>query len=222
MNKEQKGFKVTDKNDTKEIPVELKENMLKVVPEESSESNQFESGEIKAIKASERTRSHLNSPGATNRTFGTMEEMVSSANSIYTNVNVEEHEKDKKNGFDINDIESIKAFRAGYTPVGNSVLIKVIKEEQKIGNIIIPPGSGDSIKAVVVVPGLYVNNLKVGDIITFKLAQGGKVQLPPMVDNTIKGIKFKEVSYEAILGVFIERETIIDRIAEENIKLKAN
>lgn len=180
--------------------------------------------DIKTIKASERTRAHLNSPGAIHRTFESEEDMVKSAISTYDTKKSEEHEADKAKGFDFEDIDSVKNFKTGYTPVGNTVLVKIIYEEKKEGMIFLPSGSGDSIKAVVVVPGLFVNNLKPGDVVSIKKGMrtpNSKPEaiLPPMEEHLIKGIKFKELSYDMISGAYIERDELINRISQENAKL---
>jgi hypothetical protein len=209
---------LNEKGEKIEAPSELVKN-------QDGKEQGLDLAEVKTIKASERTRAHLNSPGAIHRTFGSEEEMVESAMSTYNTEKDKEHEADKEKGFDFSSIESVTNFKVGYTPAGNSVLVKVISEERKSGLIFLPSGSGDTIKAVVVVPGLYVNNLKPGDVISFKKAPpatpNGKPQniLPPMQELTLRDIKFKDVSYEAIAGIFLEREEIIARVAEENKKL---
>jgi len=200
---------------------------IKVTDERATSGITDEDIKIKTIKASERTRTHLNSPGTTNRTFDSMEAMVENAESKYKKSFIDEMEKDKEKGFDINDINSINAFEFDYCPLQYTVVVKFIREEQKVGSIIIPDSSSLTFKGVVIEPGLMVNNLKRGDIVTFKptLVDPKKQLFNPIPDNMeiiIKGIVFKEVSYESIAGVYLKREKLIERIAEENKKLKTD
>lgn len=143
------------------------------------------------------------------------DDMVSKAEKKYRKANLEEAELDKTKGFDIESIESIRAFDVGYTPMGNTVLIKIIREEHKIGLIIIPDGTALGVKAVVVVPGLYVNNLLLGDIVMLKGESPSK-PIPPHIDRKFKDVNFWEVPFEAIAGAFVSREKLITRIGAEN------
>lgn len=133
----------------------------------------------------------------------------------------EEVEADKLKGFDIDSLESIQNFEIAYTPVGNSLLVKYVLEELKIGSIWLPDKSNTNLKAIVVVPGIYVNNLLLGDVITIKGSMDPRNPVPPGVDRVFRGVTFTEISYEAVAGVFKTRKEVIDRIARENKILKA-
>lgn len=132
----------------------------------------------------------------------------------------EEVEADKLKGFDIDNFESIKNFEIAYTPVGNTVLVKYVLEELKIGSIWLPDKSNTNLKAIVVVPGIYVNNLLLGDVITIRGSTTSN-PYPPSMERIFRGVTFQEISYEAVAGVFKTRNEIIERIANENKKLKA-
>lgn len=133
----------------------------------------------------------------------------------------EEVEADKLKGFDIDSLESIQNFEITYTPVGNSLLVKYVLEELKIGSIWLPDKSNTNLKAIVVVPGIYVNNLLLGDVITIKGSMDPRNPIPPGVDRVFRGVTFTEISYEAVAGVFKTRKEVIERIARENRILKA-
>lgn len=177
---------------------------------------------VESIKASQRTRSHLNNAGTIGRTFGSMDELLEKAEEIYGSAGkamVKEHEKDKENGFDINDVESIKNFNIDYTPLGNSVVVKFIREDLKLGEIIVPDTSNHGRKAVIMVAGLYVDTLKRGDIVRLRpmapQRPGAKInqdELPPSVDIIFNNVKFSEISYEAVAGVFLSREVVNGRL----------
>lgn len=173
---------------------------------------------IESIKASNRTRSHLLND---TKRFESMSELEKSAENIHGKEIVLQdaiHIKDKENGFDINDIDSVTNFDAGYTPLGNSLLIKVIKEEQKIGSVLVPDSSNLSKKAVVVVPGLLVTSLKAGDIVSIKPAERGSIQT---IDRILKGVKFDEIDYHAIAGIFKSSKEMKERIKADYIEFKS-
>lgn len=199
-----------------------KELEIKVTDDRASTGTTDEDIKIKSIKASERTRSHLNSPGAKQRTFGSVEEMVKSAEETFNRDNSVEVALDAENGFDINDPKSVIAFDCGYTPLGYTVLVKIIKEEAKsaTGLVLLPDHSTIGYKAVVVETGLLVNNLEKGDIVVFKPMkdnQGRIVRdLPGFIDMTLKKIKFQEVPYEALAGIYMSKKVLLSRIAEYN------
>lgn len=195
--KKEPSFKITDKDDTKM--------------------------EITKIRASDRTRHHLNSPGSIAPVFSSNEDLVKHAEEKYASKNAEEVEEDKKKGFDINNPKSVMDFPIPYTPVGNSIIYKQIVEAEQIGSILIPTGmlGAESMKAIVMVAGLYVNNLKRGDIITFKPIRESEhskalPKLPPSADRIFNGVKFKEASMETVAGVYQSREIVMQRIADEN------
>ena len=181
---------------------------------------------IKTMKASERTRTHLNSPATINRTFDSDEAMLKSAEEIYGKAIDEreiEYEKEKALGFDINDIESVMRYPVNFTPLGNTVLVKFIYEKENKGKIILPSAIQDTMgrKAIVIVPGLFVDSLRKGDLILFrpmenryKAGTPDYNALPPAADKMFGGIKFHEISFEAVAGVFISREEIIKRLAK--------
>lgn len=154
---------------------------------------------------------------ATNLTrFSSEQEMIDSAEDKYATRNREMMEADKAKGFDINDMKSIEDFNIGYTPLGNSVLVKVINEEHKIGTIIIPDNSNLNLKVVICVAGLFVNSLLPGDVVTIKPIQGASNPMPPHIDRIFKGVTFKEIDYSVVAGVFKTRKEIMARIAEDN------
>lgn len=132
----------------------------------------------------------------------------------------EEVEADRLKGFDIDSLESIRNFEIAYTPVGNTVLVKYVLEELKIGSVWIPDKSNTNLKAIVVVPGIYVNNLLLGDVVTIRGSTTSN-PYPPSMERIFRGVTFQEISYEAVAGVFKTRNEIIERIANESKKLKA-
>lgn len=126
-------------------------------------------------------------------------------------------EEDKEKGFDINDIESIKAFAKAveYTPLFNTVVVKQIREEQKVGSLILPDSSATGKKAVVIIPGMYVSQLQAGDIVT--LQGDGRIQY---FNRVFKGVSFWELNVDSIGGVFKSREVIMQRLKDENKNLR--
>jgi hypothetical protein len=179
---------------------------------ESDEDKSFP-GEIPSIKASNRTRAHLIAPGNTQRTFNSMTELEESANSIYAKADDAQkavYEKDKAAGLDINDKESIANYKVGYTPLGNTLLIKVIKQDMEYGSLLLTDLSNKNTKGVVIVPGLWVTTLKRGDVITLKATQSGNIQ---SIERTINGITFNEIDYEVAAGIFMEEEELRKRNA---------
>lgn len=125
-----------------------------------------------------------------------------------------EIQEDKENGLDISDIESIRGFDLGYVPLGNSVLLKEIRQDQEIRGIVIPDMSNEVSKAVVIETGTLIEGLRKGDVVTIKPSTSG--DRIPSIERTIKGIKFKEYSYLALAGVFVPKVVYMERIKEEN------
>lgn len=176
---------------------------------------------VKSIKASERTRAHLIAPGNNQRQFETMEQLEESAKQIYAHAIdkfKQEYEKEKELGFDFNDPESVNKFQINYTPLGNTVLVKFIREEQKIGSIFVLDGTNSAKKALVMVPGLYVDSLKRGDIISIKSGRdsAGRIvdTFPDSPIRIFNGVSFSEIPLEYVAGVFISREEIMNRLKE--------
>lgn len=173
-------------------------------------------------KASNRTRSHLNSPGSIQREFKTKDQMEESANKLVEKHVAEltaESVKDKQNGFDINDIMSIMNFETGYTPIGSTLIVKEIKEEHKIGDLLILDKSATMQKAVVITPGLQVTLLKKGDIVAFKAMK--KEEAPLATNRVFNKVKFLEIDYIIVGGVFESLEVMQQRLAEDYKKYKS-
>lgn len=128
---------------------------------------------------------------------------------------VQEANADKEKGFDINSLESIIKFANAleYTPMYNTVLIKAIKQEEKIGNIIIPDMSNKGHKGVVIVPGMFVTMLKAGDIVNLQSRQSQTLRY---FNRIFKEINFWEVDADDICGVFQFRSTIQKRVEQAN------
>lgn len=91
------------------------------------------------------------------------------------------------------------------------------------GKIILPSSIQDTVgrKAIVIVPGLFVDSLRKGDLILFrpmenryKAGTPDYNALPPAADKMFGGIKFHEISYESIAGVFVGRDEIMKRITK--------
>ena len=119
----------------------------------------------------------------------------------------EEVDKDAKNGFNINDVDSVNSFETDFTPMENEVLVKFIIEEYKIGSIFVPTGSDlNAKKAIIVETGLHVSYLQKGDIVVLR---GGKIQATNFM---IKGIKFNIIDAGVILGVFSKKQDILSRL----------
>lgn len=168
---------------------------------------------IKSIKESDRKRTKE----VTHRKFNSIEDMADNIYAKSQDAIEKEVETDKEKGFDINDINSILNFKVGYTPVGNTVLIKTIKGEEKVGNIIIPDNSTRGTKAVVIVPGMLVTMLRKGDIILYKATLEGSVA---SVERIFNGVKFHEIDYYAIAGVMKDIDEMNERVKDmwENYK----
>jgi hypothetical protein len=128
--------------------------------------------------------------------------------------------KDKEKGFDIDDIESIRNFDLGFTPSGNTVLIKRISVEEKYGNIIIPDMSSTETKGVIVETGIYVGTVEKGDIVSLHTkGEGGQsINLSKVIhERILKGITFYECSYDLISGIFKNKQKVLQTI-KDNIK----
>lgn len=124
------------------------------------------------------------------------------------------HENNKAKGLDINDPASIEAFESGYTPLGNTILVLEIHKEQKVGLIIMPDMLADGKQCVAITPGLLVNNVYKGDILSFKRDEASK--WPPYEVRVLKGIELHEYSYHAFGGVFITSKEMKNRIATQD------
>lgn len=121
-----------------------------------------------------------------------------------------EREEDKAKGLDVTSSESIEKFDLGYTPLGSVVLVKEMTEEQTINGIIIPDMAKDVVRAIVIETGYLVTTIKKGDIVTIKPAPQGQTG-GYSLDREIKGIKFKEHSYQNIAGVFLSKKKLMAR-----------
>lgn len=162
-------------------------------------------------KASERSRSHLNSAATINRTFDTMKDLEKSAENIITRhltAIEKEKEKDKNNGFDIDDINSVRSFDLNYTPLSNKVILKLIKKEKKIGELDIIDRSNTIIQSeyYVITSSLMNDSIEKGDIV---LLDGGNVTA---LKRIFKGVEFYEVDFYSIAGVYQPYEIIYKRV----------
>jgi hypothetical protein len=167
---------------------------------------------LKSIKASERSRAHLNSKGNINRTFPDMATLEKQGESIYAKEQdkiKEEYENDVKAGFDVKDINSILAFEPGYTPVGNSLLLKNIHKEQRKDQLFLPPGVGENPQGIVIVAGLYATIFRKGDIVSFNATMGGQI---PTVKRKLNNVEFVEVDATYISGIHKPEAEIRERV----------
>lgn len=197
------GNKITAEQVAENLTIPVGEGIIELANKEAVQG-------IQSIKASDRTRSkNLNS----DRNFVSQTDMELQAEKLYAghaNKLKKEQEEDVVNGLDINDIESIKNFNICYTPLGNSVVIKQLHEEEQIGKIIIPAGLDiTDRKYIVMVPGLLVNMLNRGDIITMKGTPSGKLDV---IDRKFNGVKFIEVDFYAIAGIYKSEQDMQKRV----------
>ncbi len=163
-------------------------------------------------------RKALHSGQGSTKPFKDMDDLEKMASNIYATAVDDiskEYEADKKAGLDINDLESIKNYKLGYTPIGETLIVKYIKEEQKVGSLILPDSTSDSKKAIIITPGLYISTLFKGDIVILK-GQSKANPYPYEAKRTFNGITFNEIPVEAVAGVFHEREDIIQKIKDAN------
>jgi len=165
-------------------------------------------------------RKALHSKQGAIKPFKDEEDMIKTAETAFEGASktlIELADKERELGFDIKDAKSIKNFKVGYTPFGTLLLVKIIYEEQKIGNILVPDNTALGRKAIVIVPGSYVTDLKKGDVVQLRPTSRGQYggidhnALPPHVERVFNGIKFHEITMESILGVYIDREEYIQR-----------
>jgi hypothetical protein len=130
----------------------------------------------------------------------------------------EEYEKEKSLGFDYRDSVSVDNFNIDYTPVGDTIIVKFIIEVPKEGEIITPKKYEDR-KAVVLVPGLLITTLEKGDIISMKPSDRNN-PLPPTVDREFNGIKFQEISYYSVAGIYRNRKDVMERVNRNDVNLR--
>jgi len=181
----------------------------------SSEANETLTDEIKRTKASDRTRSK----NLTNhhRNFDSMASLEEQASKIYASHKHKvqlEYEKDLEAGFDILDVESVKTFskeKVKYTPTGNTVLVKELPEQDKIGNLIVPDGASIEKKGIIIVAGLYAQVYQPGDVIAIKPSERGGIQA---IKRVIEGVTFYEIDAHVISGIYEFIEVIKKRNAE--------
>lgn len=211
--------------------IETSKGLLDLAETDGVKSTFSTEDTIKAIKASDRTRSK--NLTAHHRDYSNISktDMEKQGEKLYAghfNKVKQEQEKDKSNGFDVTDPENIKHFRINYTPLGNTVLVKRIHEEEETdkdkteNKIILPAGLDQSDrKYIVMVPGILVSILQRGDIVTLKGSHDGKIS---SVERKFNNVKFDEIDYYAIAGVFKSQDEIktrIDSLTEEYKKANA-
>lgn len=123
---------------------------------------------------------------------------------------------DRENGLDIDDVKSIQQFKLGYTPLNYVILVKRISNDEKVGSIFLPVGSGNEIKAIVMGVGLHVRELVKGDVvIIYDEAITGGVRTSKKIK--LNGIEFTEYSVDAVRGVYKERSDIRKQmLADDN------
>jgi hypothetical protein len=148
--------------------------------------------------------------------FTSEEDMINKAETAFKTLIEKEHEEDLKNGFNVNDKNSIDSFNIDYTTI-DTILVKFIKDEVKQGKIILLSATIEDKKAIVMVPPLYNDLYKKGDIITFKpstVSRGGKAEFafPMHVERKFNGVTFQEIAAENISGIMISREEARKRI----------
>lgn len=126
---------------------------------------------------------------------------------------LKEIEEDKEKGLDIHDIDSIINFDIGYTPLGYTVIVKEIIENQKIGLIYLPDTSEMSRKAVVIETGHGIHAIKPGDVISYReLPDKSKNYDKYTSTRVFKGVKFKEISMDMVAGVYKSKQIVLDRL----------
>ena len=113
----------------------------------------------------------------------------------------------------------LKNFHIPYTPIGNTVLVKQIFEKEQTGTKLYLPQGLDITdrKYLVMVPGVLVSLLRRGDIITLKGSPSGKID---SVDRKFGGVKFVEVDFYAIAGIYESSNIVQQRIDEINSKYR--
>jgi len=151
---------------------------------------------------------------STMRKFESPEQMTQSAEDSYKTNAKTNKERDKDKGLDVDDPESIQKFQIKYTPIGNTLIIKVLEPIQQavIAGMDLVDYSNSAKRFLVMVPGLLVTTLKKGDIVS---AAGrsdnrddGKIEI---MDRIFGGIRFGEIRYNDIAGVFEDTEIIKKR-----------
>lgn len=119
-----------------------------------------------------------------------------------------EVEEMKEKGLDIEDIESIKAFDIEYTPIGSTIIVKELKNDEKFGSIIIPDIAKEVRRGVVIETGLYAHELRKGDIVAYK----HNVKDHNFRDVEFKHIKFHEIDIDAVSGVYLKKQEVVERL----------
>ena len=151
------------------------------------------------------------------RKFDSPEEMAKHATEAYQIgvKKVNQIEIDK--GFDISDINSVLAFETGYTPIGNSIILKEIPKEvvEEENKLIVMDLSNTSKKYYVITPGLMVTTLEKGDIVNLGNFTGEGVKV---INKTFKGITFVEAEYYSITGVYHPLIEMKERISRNETK----
>lgn len=166
-----------------------------------------------SMKASDRTRSHLLTGHQKALNGLSVEDMAVRAEQDFGNIYTKNIAADKEKGFDVESLDSIINFDVGYTPSDTAILVKLIRQEEKIGSIIIPDRSNPNAKAVIVVPGFRVYNYDAGDVIM--LRSTGREPLRAL-SRTFKGIEFHEIDESFIAGNFISRKEWYNRTIKKN------
>lgn len=192
----------------------------------------LETGDNVGIVMSPRTASHQadreakNKQGNPTKTFESIEDMEKSFNDTYGHLNeidqkyMKEKETDKLNGFDIDDKESIMNFDLEYTPMGSTLIVKFLREDELGSKSIIIDVTSKIKKALVVQPGIFVDYLKKGDIVSLVPSRTTRSPLPDHAPHLFKGVSFQEINYEAIAGIYMREKDLKARSLADRKKAK--
>lgn len=175
---------------------------------------------IAKIKASDRTRSKNLTEH--HRDFRSKDDMEESAKRLYAQAEdkiKKEYESDVAQGFDIKNPNSVNTFSVKYTPIGNTVLVKVLHDELKEGSLYLINENTKGKRAVVITPGLLATTLKKGDVVALKPTQDGQLM---GMEHKFAGVIFHEIDYHAISGVMEFENVMQDRLKEMWAQYKSN
>jgi hypothetical protein len=152
------------------------------------------------------------------RSFSSPEDLVKQAKRDYEGEQSILNKIEYDAGFDVKDINSVMAFDPGFTPIGNTVLLKQIPTEIKsAGNLSIIDNSLEGKLFYVITTGLLVRNLHKGDIVTLSATVSGGVS---SVRKIFKKVTLWEVDYYSISGIFMAKEELEERIAKDDLAIK--
>lgn len=179
------------------------------------------------INMSPRTANHtadrlaLSKQGNSYKKFESMEELEKDFKEAYAHLNendqkyLKEKEADRLNGLDIDDADSIANFEVNYTPLGSTLLVKFLREDDLGSKIIILDSTAKIKKGLVIQPGVFVDYLKKGDIISLRNERDARQPLPDAIEHKFNGITLKEINYESCAGIFMKAKDFRKRQMED-------